>query len=742
MGDNLCAVSFEAQQRSLTWQQWISGKAGSGKSTLMKYAWNSKELRKELEQGWARDGELVVIRAYFFESGRSIQKSMEGFLRSTMFQILSERRDLIRVAFPSSFDGPWPPTTLFTSITNLQQGWWTLFSHMARTMRLFILIDGIEEYRIVDRKDHYDPKDRDLTYNVDAGDESWGSNKWIADSNAEIANLFLTMTSKDMVKYVFTGRELPVFEQAFAGLPRIRMQEHTEEAVANYIQGRLQVEAPGLPQMQSLCQHLSQKSNGDVLWAKIAIDVLVESPLRTLGAAIDALPQRLGGTDGLYMYMLKRLSAEERKAAHHIFWLALRVQQAATIITLALAHEGYLDSTGHELRVRGDDVTPHTAESIQKLTEDMTHRLYSTCARLLEAEAPSNSNWSEAGQRVVFRHLSAKEWVARRDIWERLGVPIVSEVHMDFCLLSGLVRHIKTFGGAQKPMVLAWPVPRFRPDAWFLIAKALRVAERLDGSVSDEESSLYFALLDELDAIGQQAWISALDKHKPLYEDPEWYTKRLPALQKKHWSSCEPMEVGKPPKRKDFLALAVQANLVRYVGEKLQRLGADERKSRAQGLLGCVVSPQPEGRSACVALSGDFVAFHHDMPDSRLLDVLFAAGAADPEKIWLRTLKTGRRFFQRSHMTMTHLLESGASQRLMLNRERWVAAVKALLLRGADPRVEVKISTESTADEASSTTTVAAADFIRETLEGEPEYAVELLELEKLMRTRGGTHEK
>ena len=65
-----------------------------------------------------------------------------------------------------------------------------------------------------------------------------------------------------------------------------------------------------------------------------------------------------------------------------------------------------------------------------------------------------------------------------------------------------------------------------------------------------------------------------------------------------------------------------------------------------------------------------------------------------------------------------------------------------MLLRGADPRVEVKISTESTADEASSAATVAAADFIRETLEGEPEYAVELLELEKLMGTRVGNHEK
>jgi hypothetical protein len=239
------------------------------------------------------------------------------------------------------------------------------------------------------------------------------------------------------------------------------------------------------------------------------------------------------------------------------------------------------------------------------------------------------------------------------------------------------------------------------------------------------------------------AWVTSLKQHKPLYEDPDWHEKKCPALCRKHWAGYEPMETGKPPKRKDFLALAVQANLVNFVSETLRKLDANARRIKAQELLIYVVSPKGEGFSACVSLSGDYLDFHHNMPDSRLLDVLFEAGADSKEdgtegaldKAWLKALKTGRRFFSRQGTTMTHLLESGASSLLIQNRERWVAAIKSLLKHGADPHMEVEMRTGTSENQ--SITTMPALDLIRETLEGEPEYAVELNEMETLIGRRG-----
>ncbi|KAI1417468.1 hypothetical protein F5Y13DRAFT_184815 [Hypoxylon sp. FL1857] len=717
---------------------WISGSAGSGKSTLMKYIARSEKVRQQLLDGWASEGDLHMACFFMFEGGNKIQKSYEGFLRSILYQILSARRDLIKIAFPSFFDDDsWPPPVLFTSINNLNQAFYSLFAHMSETLRLFIFIDAIDEYRIMERKDQYEPNELDITYGKDHGDEAWGQSKWAIDSHVEIAKLVNSMGNKDTIKFVITSRELPEFEEAFAEYPRIKLQEHTERSITQYVAGRLEDEAPGLPDTKNLCKELAQKSKGDILWARLAIDMVVGCSLRNLRSMLNSLPTHLGGPDGLYMRMLENLSLDQQQAASRIFHLVLRAQQPPSLITLAFAEEGFQHPIARELRIVFDNTHPWDNVSIQNMSDQMQRRLQTCCAGLLVAETgiSTNSNAIETGQRVVFVHQTAKEWVRRKDIWQRLpGCKPIDPVELDFSLLSGCARHVKAFG-VLRPPILAWPSWRFRPDAWLLIANALRYAERIDSEVKDMQS--YCELLDELDSTCQKAWVAALQNHKPLHEDPDWYETRLPSLSRKHWASYEPMDAGKPPKRKDFLSLALQANLVRYVATKLNRMGSEARRKKAQELLPYVVSPKAEGFSSCAGLSGDYWDFHHDMPDTRLLEILFDAGASprEDDKVFTRALRTGRHYFSRGSVTMTHLLETYSSSRLMRNRERWVAAVKSLLQHGADPHTEIQVTTGS--GENQSTTTVAAVDLIRETLEGEPEYAVELVEMEMLMGRRG-----
>ncbi|KAI2627118.1 hypothetical protein GGS21DRAFT_528674 [Xylaria nigripes] len=717
---------------------WISGKAGSGKSTLMKHAWRSEDMRRELQKGWASGGELIMARFFMFEGGNRIQKTYEGFLRSTLYQILSARRDLIRIAFPSFIDCPWPPPVQFTSTTNLNQAFYALFSHMSEKLRLVVFIDGIDEYRIMERKDHYEPGDIEVLYDKEEGDESWGRSKWRTDSHVEVAKLVQSMANKDIVKFIVSSRELPVFEEAFLDFPRIRMQEHTEKAIAEYIAGRLEDEAPGLPDTVNLCKELAQKSQGDILWARLALDMVVDGSLRTLRSTLNSLPTKLGGTEGLYMRMIENLKPEDQNDSCRIFHLVLRAQQPPSIITLAFADQGYLDPYRNELKVAQDTARPFTKALLQQLTDQMQRRLQVCCVSLLEAESKAAPDTVETARRVVFNHQTTKEWVARRDIWQRLpSVHQVDDIDLDCSLLSGCVRHLKAFETIQPP-VLTWPNVRFRPDAWLVVANALRYAERIDAEAKNIE--MYAQLLDELDASNQRAWVSALKNHKPLVEDPDWFDRKLPALLRKHWAGFEPMEAGKSPKRKDFLALVVQANLIRYVRHKLNQLEPVARKEKAQDLLVYVVSPKGDGFSACVSLSGDYLDFHHDMPDTRLLDVLYAAGA-DPkadEQVWLRALKAGQNYFTRGSTTMSHLMETCASKRLMSNRERWVAAIKSLLHRGANPHVEIPLNTPASGDDSQSSrsVTMTAIDYIRETLEGEPEYALDLLQLETIMGRR------
>jgi NACHT domain len=82
---------------------WISGKPGSGKSTLMKYISGSLKTMNHLT-GWARDETLITASFYFWSSAKDpLQKSSTGLLRSIMFQILRQCPDLIQHAYPNQW---------------------------------------------------------------------------------------------------------------------------------------------------------------------------------------------------------------------------------------------------------------------------------------------------------------------------------------------------------------------------------------------------------------------------------------------------------------------------------------------------------------------------------------------------------------------------------------------------------------------------------------------------------------
>lgn len=80
---------------------WINGKAGSGKSTLMNYIC-SHERRLELLQEWSPNRQLLTPSFFFWNSGSRQQKTIDGLLRSLIYQMLNECRQLI-TCFKVSF---------------------------------------------------------------------------------------------------------------------------------------------------------------------------------------------------------------------------------------------------------------------------------------------------------------------------------------------------------------------------------------------------------------------------------------------------------------------------------------------------------------------------------------------------------------------------------------------------------------------------------------------------------------
>ncbi|KAK8055709.1 hypothetical protein PG993_000936 [Apiospora rasikravindrae] len=714
---------------------WLSGCASSGKSTLMKWAFHNEQVREELASTWAKDGDLIFCSFYLYEGGNQLQKSELGLLRANLYQILAPRPELVRVAFPSYFGGEWPPERPFLTATSLTQSIYNLFANFSNKLRFVVFVDGLNEFRIVNREHHYSHEDTEITDVGDQGDELWGSSKWARDSYSEVVKICMSYANKDSMKIIVSSRELPAFEEGLKGVSRIRVQEHTEEAMTKYLQDILEQDVPGLPDSHNLCKELARRSRGDVLWARLAMKTVLEGSLRTLRQTLDSLPPRLGGNDGLYMKMLRNMPLSDVQQCFRIWQLVLRARQPPSLITLAFAEQGYWDSSSGKLMATQPNLNPSTLGELEECTRDLRGRLQRWASGFLETEAEGNQTGT-ADQRLVFCHQTGKEWASRKDFWQEVpGVPPSDPVELDLALLSGCIRHLKCFE-LVRPPVSAWPDVRFRPEAWLLVANALRLCALVDDKVPNLEA--YRELLDDLDNTCQRAWVRSLQSHKPLYEDPDWYERKCPTLCRKHWAGYEPMETGKPPKRKDFLALAIQASLVNYVSVKLKSLKGDMRRRKAEELLVYVVNPKPDGVSACGTLVGDYVDFHHDMPDPKVLDVLFEAGATarpsgdgEPNKVWSKALKAGRRFFTHQN-EVTHLLETSASHRLLQNRERWVAAIKALLAHGADPFAHVELKSGS--GESQSLRHYTALELIRETLEGEPEYAIDLNAMEAVVR--------
>ncbi|KAK7936644.1 uncharacterized protein PG986_015082 [Apiospora aurea] len=122
----------ESQTSFLAWLKggsgmfWIGGKAGSGKSTLMKFASAHHDTKQALRQ-WAGSSQLNTANFFFWNRGFEMQKSKTGLIQSLLYQVLSKAPDLIpQICYDHPAHEQWDFNDL--------------------TARFCFFIDGLDEY--------------------------------------------------------------------------------------------------------------------------------------------------------------------------------------------------------------------------------------------------------------------------------------------------------------------------------------------------------------------------------------------------------------------------------------------------------------------------------------------------------------------------------------------------------------------------------------------------------------------
>jgi hypothetical protein len=388
---------------------WINGKAGSGKSTLMKYIKDSSQTKAFLAS-WGGNVPLYISTFFFWRSGTPEQRSQIGLLRVLLSNILSEQPKLIREILPAQwtlryeaavnhsqipFDDSW-------SLPTLMKAFEALAKQTTIPLRLCLFIDGLDEF-----------EQRGYSHETIA--------IWLRD-----------ITKSGDIKVCVSSRPLVMFSNVFEGSSSLRLQDLTREDINHFVSDTLhknaRFESLALKERSAtadLESEIVEKADGVFLWVAIVVKSLLEGlqyrdSILDLQKRLRRLPSDL---EALYGYMFEQIdpvykeSAAEifqivRAAREHRVWIGRESEPGLPLTNIAL-------SLATKRNLELDDLSQLSEHQIRTMSEDMEIRLRVRCAGLVECSGPGRPEdpWST----VSYLHATARDFIEdNNDIWDEI----------------------------------------------------------------------------------------------------------------------------------------------------------------------------------------------------------------------------------------------------------------------------------------------------------------------------------
>lgn len=354
---------------------WISGKAGSGKSTLMNLISQDERTRDALKV-WSGTKDILTPKFFFWSSGTSLQKSLEGLLRSLLWQILHEFPIMNSLSFNV---GPGPEQSRRAPREHSLIGAWTkprllrllkeVINQLQSSYYLCFFIDGLDEF---------DEDDDDLIAFVQG------------------------LVSSAGVKVCSSSRPHKVFEDALGFSPKLRLQDLTYKDIQRYVNDKFQA-VPRLKsmtledkyQINKVKEEIVTRSEGVFLWVSLAVKDQIrglrndDSP-EQLQERLADLPNEI---EGIYVRMLHQIDKPYRQEASCFLKMALH-RPRMSVLDHALASYKGLEN----MLLSADAMSER---EVVLLCQSTRKKLITRCAGLLEiivltdqdTENESTSKW-------------------------------------------------------------------------------------------------------------------------------------------------------------------------------------------------------------------------------------------------------------------------------------------------------------------------------------------------------------
>ena len=196
---------------------WMNGKAGSGKSTLMSFVASDSDTREHLEK-WAGNDRLIIATFYFWNSGSRLEKSLEGFLRSIIHQILKQWPQATATMFPAVQAGELAALNSqqacndYWTVRKLSDAIKSLAALQNSSQCVCLFIDGLDEF---------------------AGD------------HGTLINLLNEICAAPHIKICVSSRPFQHFKDAFTTSDSLQLEQFTAEDMRRYIKATLKANPQG-----------------------------------------------------------------------------------------------------------------------------------------------------------------------------------------------------------------------------------------------------------------------------------------------------------------------------------------------------------------------------------------------------------------------------------------------------------------------------------------------------------------
>ena len=395
--DPFSPVKFDDWLRFQDGIYWVMGKAGSGKSTLMKFLLNHMKTAESL-RSWAGPKRLVTASFFFWNAGPSIQKSQEGLFRSLLYEILSQCPELSRTICSSKaktlrpFVGehePWTRQELWHAIAQLKD-------QCGARARFCFFIDGLDEYD--GEPDH-------------------------------IVSVLESLRHWPDVKLCVSSRPYNEFRDAFGrpSDPQLALEDLTREDIKLYIQSTLEenLRFKALrardDRSQELVQDIIEKAQGVFLWVILVVRSLLTG-LRNADRVCD-LQRRLQDfpetLEKFFSHMIVSIEPVYRDQTAQAFRYALEANKPLSLMTYSFLDEEDLDA------VVTAPLNPLTSQEILPRQDDMRRRLNGRCKGLLEVVSISSDPLfiepeslyvhQYCAPKVVFLHRTVRDFLQTKD---------------------------------------------------------------------------------------------------------------------------------------------------------------------------------------------------------------------------------------------------------------------------------------------------------------------------------------